>query len=166
MKSRTPAKVTPRWMKEIQKSKSRNSKIELGDLEGAYVAADVIDTNTGEVLLEANQELTADKMSKMIDAGIAEVERILPRARRRGHRDQRNPAPRFRQDSARSLDRNLPQAASRRSADPRHRDRVVPRQVVRPRKYDFSRVGRLKFNIKLFDKQDARGSRQAHPRSG
>ena len=25
-----------------------------------------------------------------------------------------------------------------------------------PRKYDFSRVGRLKFNIKLFEKQDRR----------
>ena len=31
-----------------------------------------------------------------------------------------------------------------------------------PRKYDFSRVGRMKFNIKLHDKADATGARQAH----
>jgi hypothetical protein len=32
----------------------------------------VVDTNTGEVLLEANNELTADKLAKMLDAGVAE----------------------------------------------------------------------------------------------
>ena len=30
-----------------------------------------------------------------------------------------------------------------------------------PRKYDFSRVGRLKFNIKLFENQDATSSSSA-----
>ena len=35
-----------------------------------------------------------------------------------------------------------------------------------PRKYDFSRVGRLKFNIKLFENQDATSLEQAHPRAG
>ena len=35
-----------------------------------------------------------------------------------------------------------------------------------PRKYDFSRVGRLKFNIKLFENQDATQARQPHARAG
>ena len=35
-----------------------------------------------------------------------------------------------------------------------------------PRKYDFSRVGRLKFNIKLFENQDATKPREAHAGSG
>jgi DNA-directed RNA polymerase subunit beta len=30
-----------------------------------------------------------------------------------------------------------------------------------PRKYDFSKVGRLKFNIKLFENQDATSSTSA-----
>ena len=41
-------------MKEIQKRKISEIEVDLSDLEGAFVAADVIDTTTGEVLLEAN----------------------------------------------------------------------------------------------------------------
>jgi hypothetical protein len=32
--------------------------VDITDLEGAWAAADVVDTTTGEVLLEANTELT------------------------------------------------------------------------------------------------------------
>ncbi len=35
-----------------------------------------------------------------------------------------------------------------------------------PRKYDFSRVGRLKFNIKLFENAGSIEPRQPHPRAG
>ena len=44
-------------------------------------------------------------------------EPVLPRARRRGHGHQPDVEARFGEDSAGSADRNLPQAASRRSAD-------------------------------------------------
>src|ERR1700760_569063 len=71
-------KITPAVLKEIQKAKITELEIELGDLEGAYVAADVIDTNTGEVLLEANQELTADKLSKFMDASVEEIHVFFP----------------------------------------------------------------------------------------
>ena len=39
---------------------------------------DVVDTTTGEVLLEANTELTADKLSKILESGVVEIERLLP----------------------------------------------------------------------------------------
>ena len=61
-------KVTAAVMKEIYKHKVSEIEIDITDLEGAFVAADVIDTSTGEVLLEANTELTADKLSKMLEA--------------------------------------------------------------------------------------------------
>ena len=79
--SHSGRKVTAAVMKEIQKHKISEIEVDLTDLEGAFVAADVVDTNTGEVLLEANSELTADKLSKMMDAGVAEVARVLPGAR-------------------------------------------------------------------------------------
>ena len=37
-----------------------------------------MDTTTGEVLLEANNELTADKLAKMLDAGITEIHMFFP----------------------------------------------------------------------------------------
>ncbi len=58
-------------MKEIQKSKITEIEVDIVDLEGAFTAADMVDTKTGEVLLEANTELTADKLAKMFDAGIS-----------------------------------------------------------------------------------------------
>ena len=150
-------KVTPSVMKEIQKSKISELEIELGDLEGAYVAADVIDTNTGEVLLEANQELTADKMSKMIDAGIAEVSVFFP------ERDDVGTviSATLRRDSVKTPQEALIEIYRKlRPGDPPTLDTATALfhgMFFDPRKYDFSRVGRLKFNIKLFDKQDASG---------
>jgi len=46
-------------------------------------------------------------------------------------------------------------SCARRSADARYGNGIVPGHVFDPRKYDFSRVGRLKFNIKLFENQEA-----------
>src|SRR5271166_3447251 len=66
-------KLTLAVLKDIQKHRISEIEVDLSDLEGAFVAGDVIDTNTGEVLLEANSELTADKLSKMLDAGVSEV---------------------------------------------------------------------------------------------
>ena len=48
-----------------------------------------------------------------------------------------------------SADRDLPADASRRPADPRERPFAVLRMFFDAKRYDFSRVGRFKFNIKL-----------------
>src|SRR5438105_2244712 len=53
-------KITPAIMKDIQNSKLSEIEVDNVDLEGAFTAADIVDTKTGEVLLEANNELTAD----------------------------------------------------------------------------------------------------------
>ena len=126
-------------MKEIQKHKISEIEIDITDLEGAFVAADVIDTNTGEVLLEANTELTADKLSKMLEAGVAEVHVFFPERDDVGTVISADAAPRFGQDAAGSADRDLPQAASGRSADARHRDLALPRNVLRFRGSTTSR---------------------------
>ncbi len=36
-------------------------------------AADVVDLTTGELLYEANQELTADKLHKILQTGVDEL---------------------------------------------------------------------------------------------
>ncbi|ABF43676.1 DNA-directed RNA polymerase subunit beta [Candidatus Koribacter versatilis Ellin345] len=150
-------KVTASVLKEIQKHKISELEIELGDLEGAYVASDVIDTNTGEVLLEANQELTADKLSKMIDAGIGEVNVFFP------ERDDVGTviSATLRRDSVKTPQEALIEIYRKlRPGDPPTLDTATALfhgMFFDARKYDFSRVGRLKFNIKLFDRQDPTG---------
>src|SRR5215475_10525726 len=54
-------KINNAVLKEIQKAKVSEIEVDVTDLEGAWVASDVVDTTTGEVLLEANSEVTADK---------------------------------------------------------------------------------------------------------
>ena len=153
--SHSGRKVTAAVMKEIQKHRISEIEADLTDLEGAFVAADVVDTNTGEVLLEANTELTADKLSKMMDAGVAEIHVFFP------ERDDVGTviSATLRRDSVKTPQEALIEIYRKlRPGDPPTLDTATALfhgMFFDPRKYDFSRVGRLKFNIKLFESEDA-----------
>jgi DNA-directed RNA polymerase subunit beta len=71
-------KITPGLMKEIVKAKISQVEVAANDLEGAFIAADVVDMSTGEVLIDANQELTAAVVGKLIDAHIGSFEVFFP----------------------------------------------------------------------------------------
>jgi len=142
-------------MKEIQKHRISEIEVDLSDLEGAFVAGDVVDTNTGEVLLEANSELTAEKLSKMLDAGVSEVHVFFP------ERDDVGTviSATLRRDSVKTPQEALIEIYRKlRPGDPPTLDTATSLfhgMFFDSRKYDFSRVGRLKFNIKLFESEDA-----------
>src|SRR5271166_955580 len=71
-------KITPSLYKEIQKYKIQQAEVAANDLEGAYVVADVVDMTTGEVLIDANSELTTTAIAKLMEAGISEFEIFFP----------------------------------------------------------------------------------------
>src|SRR6202158_544806 len=71
-------KINALTLKEIQKAKISEIEIDVSDLEGAWVASDVVDTTTGEVLLEANSELPADKVAKILESGGGEINLFFP----------------------------------------------------------------------------------------
>src|SRR5947209_1902441 len=71
-------KITNSVYREIQKHKIEQVEVASNDLEGAYVAADVIDMSTGEVLIEANHELTTTGIGKIAEAGIEQFEIFFP----------------------------------------------------------------------------------------
>src|SRR5258708_10783779 len=148
-------KISPAILKEIQKAKISEIDIDTTDLEGAFAAADVVDTTTGEVLLEANTEIAADKLSKIMDAGVEEIHVFFPDRDDVGNVISAT----LRRDSV-----NTPQEAlieiyrKLRPRDPPTLDTataLLHGMFFDPRKYDFSRVGRLKFNIKLYHQNDA-----------
>ncbi|HZR02457.1 MAG TPA: DNA-directed RNA polymerase subunit beta [Burkholderiales bacterium] len=147
-------KVTAAVLKEIQKHRISEIEADTTDLEGAFVAADVVDVNTGEVLLEANTELTADKLSKMMEAGVAELHLFFP------ERDDVGTviSATLRRDSVKTPQEALIEIYRKlRPGDPPTLDTATALfhgMFFDSRKYDFSRVGRLKFNIKLFDRED------------
>src|SRR6185312_13903226 len=148
-------KISPAVLKEIQKAKITEIDIDTTDLEGAFAAADVVDTNSGDILLEANAEVTADKLSKIMDAGIEEIHVMFPERDDVGNVISAT----LRRDSVKTPQEALIEIYRKlRPGDPPTLDTATALfhgMFFDSRKYDFSRVGRLKFNIKLYEKNEA-----------
>ncbi|HET7183176.1 MAG TPA: DNA-directed RNA polymerase subunit beta [Terriglobales bacterium] len=148
-------KVNPAVLREIQKARVTEIEIDATDLEGAWTASDVVDTNTGEVLLESNSEITTALVSKFMDAGVAEINVFFPERDDVGMVISQT----LRRDSVKTPQEALIEIYRKlRPGDPPTLDTATALfhgMFFDPRKYDFSRVGRLKFNIKLFEKADA-----------
>ena len=129
--------------------------MDITDLEGGWTASDVVDTSTGEVLLEANSEITGELLSKFMDAGVAEIGVFFPERDDVGMVVSQT----LRRDSVKTPQEALIEIYRKlRPGDPPTLDTATSLfhgMFFDPRKYDFSRVGRLKFNIKLFEKGDA-----------
>src|ERR1700740_2913393 len=142
-------RINENLFKEMIKARITQVRAALQDLEGAYSVADVVNRQTGEVLLESNKPLTAEIWQAFAEGGITEVDVFFPE----------------RDDIGVVLSRTLDKDAIRSSKEalieiyPKLRPGDPPTletatnlfrgMFFDPRKYDFSRVGRLKFNIKL-----------------
>jgi DNA-directed RNA polymerase subunit beta len=148
-------KITNSVYRELQKHKIEQVEVASNDLEGAYVAADVIDMETGEVLVEANHELTATVISRLADGGIQSFGVFFPDRDEAGNVISAT----LRKDSVKSQNDALLEIYRKlRPGDPPTLDtatQLFHGMFFDARKYDFSRVGRMKFNIKLYDKSDA-----------
>jgi DNA-directed RNA polymerase subunit beta len=148
-------KITPSILKALRQHKIGEVEVETAELDGAVTAADVIDTTTGEVFLEANQELTADKLHKIMQSGVSTLEVFFPERDDVGNIITNT----LRRDSVRKPEEALIEIYRKlRPGDPPTLDTATALfegMFFDPRKYDFSRVGRLKFNIKLYEDQDA-----------
>ena len=147
-------KITASVYKELQKVRVEQVEIAANDLEGAYVAADVIDMETGEVLIEANHEVTPTLVGKLIEAKIPAFDVFFPELDEVGNvisMTLRKDGVKQQNDALLEIYRKL------RPGDPPTVDtatQLFQGMFFDPRKYDFSRVGRMKFNIKLYDKAD------------
>ena len=124
-------KISAHSLKGLRSHKIEAVEVETSEFDGAMTAADVVDLTTGELLYEANQELTADKLHKIHAVRRHQLRGLLPRARRRGQHHHQHASPRLRAQARGSADRDLPQAASRRPTDARHRDGALRRHVLR-----------------------------------
>src|SRR5246500_4334345 len=148
-------KINAQILKDIQKAKITEIEVDISDLEGAWTAGDIVDTTTGEVMLEANSELTADKLSKILDSGVVEMSLFFPERDDVGTVISQT----LKRDSIKTPQEALIEIYRKlRPGDPPTLDTATALfhgMFFDPRKYDFSRVGRLKFNIKLFENQEA-----------
>ncbi|HWE48610.1 MAG TPA: DNA-directed RNA polymerase subunit beta [Bryobacteraceae bacterium] len=144
-------KITAGLMREIVKNKIAQVEVAPNDLEGAFIAADVVDMSTGEVMIDANQELTPTVIGKLIEAGIPGFEVFFPERDEVGtviSTTLRKDPVKTRKDALIEIYRKL------RPGDPPTVDtatQLFDGMFFEARKYDFSRVGRMKFSIKIYD---------------
>ncbi|MGH7552512.1 MAG: DNA-directed RNA polymerase subunit beta, partial [Longimicrobiales bacterium] len=147
-------KITSSLMKEIQKTKIQQVEVSPNDLESAFIAADVVDMSTGEVMIDANHELNQAMIARFIEAGIDSFEVFFP------ERDDAGTviAATIRKDNVKTQNEALIEIYRKlRPGDPPTLDtasQLFQGMFFDPRKYDFSRVGRMKFNIKMHDRAD------------
>jgi len=145
-------KITKSLYEAILKAKIDQVEIDRTDLQSAFIAADVVDMSTGEVLAEANQELV--NLDRLLDNGVTSFEVFFPERDDAGNvisvTLKKDPV-KSQNDALLEIYRKL------RPGDPPTLDtatQLFQGMFFDPRKYDFSRVGRMKFNIKLYDKID------------
>src|SRR5579859_4608528 len=142
-------RITENLFKELIKAKISQVRAALVDLEGAYSVADVVNRQTGEVLLEANKPLTPELWQAFAEGGITEVDVFFPERDDIGLVLSRT----LDKDAIRSSKEALIEIYRKlRPGDPPTLEtatNLFRGMFFDPRKYDFSRVGRLKFNIKM-----------------
>jgi DNA-directed RNA polymerase subunit beta len=142
-------RITENLFKELIKARISQVRAALADLEGAFSVADVVNRQTGEVLLEANKPLTADLWQSFAESGITEVDIFFPEKDEIGLVLSRT----LDKDSIRSSKEALIEIYRKlRPGDPPTLEtatNLFRGMFFDPRKYDFSKVGRLKFNIKM-----------------
>jgi DNA-directed RNA polymerase subunit beta len=148
-------KITPHALKALRSGNIQKVEVEAAELDGALTASDVVDTNTGEVVVEANVELTADRLHKVMASGASTFEVFFPDRDDVGNIISNT----LKRDSVHKPEEALIEIYRKlRPGDPPTLDTATALfegMFFDPRKYDFSRVGRLKFNIKLYENQDA-----------
>ncbi len=118
-------------------------------LEGRVVAEDVLNTETGEILLETNDEITVEKIKDLAKAGIKEVKYFdIPM-----QEDADIVRNTLKRDSSTGEDDALARiyALLRPGEPPRSETarEILSRLFFNPKRYDLAKVGRFKLNKKL-----------------
>src|SRR5690349_5078607 len=142
-------KITKTHIEGLRKAGVKDIAITDEALEGAYAAADIVDPATGEVLLEANEELTQRVVAMAHEKGVDKIDVFFP------EKDEVGPimSATLKKDPIRTHEESLIEIYRRlRPGDPPTLDSsrsLFENMFFNPQKYDFSRVGRLKLNTKL-----------------
>ncbi|MDA0227787.1 MAG: DNA-directed RNA polymerase subunit beta [Proteobacteria bacterium] len=142
-------RITARHVRELEQAGTTHVSVPEEYLMGRIVATDMVDAETGEVLLKANDELNEATLKKLRAAGITDVACIYTNELDHGA---------YISQTLRT-DETADEFAARvaiyrmmRPGEPPTEDAVqtlFQRLFYNPDTYDLSRVGRMKFNARV-----------------
>ncbi len=146
---RVGKKITKMALGELRKTGVSRVQVNASELEGAYSLSDVVNTETGEVIIESNTEISAASLQQIIEEGVEGFDVFFPKTDVIGEVISNT----LRKDAiTKPVDALLEIYRKMRPGDPP----TVPTayhllegMFFDARRFDLSRVGRLKFNIKM-----------------
>ena len=142
-------KITKSAVEALRRAGVEAIEISDAELEGAFAAVDVVDPSTGEVILEANEEMTPRVISMAQEKNLDRLEIFFPERDDVGSIIGQT----LKKDPIHTHEEALIEIYRRlRPGDPPTLDSsrsLFENMFFNPQKYDFSRVGRLKLNTKL-----------------
>src|SRR5438477_7942810 len=142
-------KLDQKMADALTKNNEAAAKVDFAALDKAVFLSDVVDTATGEVLFEASENVPADWADTLREHGIADVDVIFPEWDLVSDILLNT----VRKDTSKSFEAAIIEIYRRmRPGDPptlESAKALFEGMFFDARKYDFSRVGRFKFNIKL-----------------
>jgi DNA-directed RNA polymerase subunit beta len=142
-------KIRKDQVEALKKAGVEGVELVEAEREGAFTAADVVDPSTGEVILEANEELSERVIAMAQEQGVETLELFFP------EKDEIGPvlSQTLKKDPIQKHEEALIEIYRRlRPGDPPTLDssrNLFENMFFNAQKYDFSRVGRLKLNTKL-----------------
>ncbi|MBA3441736.1 MAG: DNA-directed RNA polymerase subunit beta, partial [Pyrinomonadaceae bacterium] len=149
-------KITNTALDALRKGHVKRIETDAAQLEGAFALGDVVNTETGEVILESNTEITPAKLQEITEASVESFEIFFP------ERDDLGAvlSQTLKKDViSKPVDALLEIYRKMRPGDPptvQTAYRLFEGMFFDPRKFDLSRVGRLKFNIKMGKEEGTR----------
>ncbi|MET0752630.1 MAG: DNA-directed RNA polymerase subunit beta, partial [Pyrinomonadaceae bacterium] len=142
-------KVTKSAVRELRKLGKDKIEVSQADFEGAIALDDVVNTETGEVILESNNEITPAKLQQIIEEGVESFSVYFPEKDDIGGIITQT----LKKDAiSKPVDALLEIYRKMRPGDPPTVPtayRLLEGMFFDARRFDLSRVGRLKFNIKM-----------------
>jgi len=142
-------RITVRHIKELEKAGIHKIEIPREYLIGKAIAKDIIDEETGEVLVEANAEVTEELINKILEAGIKKFETLFTNDLDCGPymSDTLRIDP-----STNALEALIEIYRMMRPGEPPTKDSaetLFENLFFTDERYDLSRVGRMKFNRRV-----------------
>src|SRR5437762_6937803 len=142
-------KLDQKMADSLTKNNEASAKVDFATFDKAVFLGDVVDFNTGEVLYEASENVPADFADVLRERDITEFDVIFPEWDLVSDILLNT----VRKDTSKSFEQAIIEIYRRmRPGDPptlESAKALFEGMFFDARKYDFSRVGRFKFNIKL-----------------
>ncbi|NOZ53095.1 MAG: DNA-directed RNA polymerase subunit beta [Gammaproteobacteria bacterium] len=142
-------RITARHINEIAKAGLKSLLVPFEYLYGKAIAKDIIDKDSGEVLVNANEEVTEELIARLTEAGIKEILTLYTNDLNNGPFISDT----LRLDDTREvLDAQVEIYRMMRPGEPPTKEAALTlfeNLFFNPDRYDLSAVGRMKFNRRL-----------------